>query len=272
LIEESTMRRCAFALALTCLLGQGAGAAPKPGQDAPAKRHVFDWVKILPAGDERRTARERSLTALWCLHEEVEHPSQGRRGPLATRHEEMLRGMLDFLGHERVRDGLDAATVTHAITTATGEERDCLLLLAGLLDEKPTLQWLTDYLVNSVHPPYLRAVAAQAIGTIRDPKSIPVLLRVAKSDPLWNAASKASVGTSTRSLFKVYPLRYAAINALRRYDLDRLLPDDIREAAFTLPYNEEFTDEEYAEVLKEIERERKARVDAKRAGVSEEDQ
>jgi hypothetical protein len=206
---------------LVALVGSGGGAAPKK---AP---HRFDYRKILPAGDERLPATERTRVALECLREEVARPTE----PYFTPHDhhELLWTMVTFLTHESKEGGMDRPMIRAAHRAARNpEERDVLLLLLGNLGVKDARTEVTAYLRDVGNPPHLRKLAASALGRIRDPASIEVLLHVAETDRATHLHPRRSTVGHQSSMQRVYVVREAASRALVRFDQDLLLSDEAK--------------------------------------------
>jgi hypothetical protein len=222
--------RCLTAAQRWCLwaaLGlalQLAGGALAQSKKPP---HRFDWKRLLPAGNQRLPVEERTRVALECIREEVVNPTE----PYFTEHDHasMLWNIVEYLAHPSGRGGLNLARIRAARTASRiPEERDVLLLLLGTLGDASVKQEVTAYLLDTQKPGRLRMLAATALGTIRDPASIDILLRVAETDKATEVRARLSTVGHQSSRQRVYLVREAASIALVRFDQDLLLSEEAK--------------------------------------------
>jgi hypothetical protein len=222
--------RCLTAAQRWCLwaaLGlalQLAGGALAQSKKPP---HRFDWNRLLPAGDKRLPPAERTRVALECIREEVVHPTE----PYFTDHDHVskLWCIVMFLTHENNEAGMQRPRIRQAYAAARiPEERDVLLLLLGTLGDASVKQEVTAYLLDTQKPGRLRMLAATALGTIRDPASIDILLRVAETDKATEVRARLSTVGHQSSRQRVYLVREAASIALVRFDQDLLLSEEAK--------------------------------------------
>jgi hypothetical protein len=210
------------ALALGLVAG-GALAGPKK------LPHRFDWTRFQPAGNKSITPAERTRIALAGIREEVVNPTTHAYWDPAGDHYPMLWTMVAFLTHPNNEAGMDRKLIRDARAGSRNpEERDVLLLLLGNLGDAGVKGEVTSYLLDAGKPGRLRMLAATALGEIRDPASIDILLRVAETDRATERRPRGSGTDSRKSMQSVYLVREAARTALVRFDQDLLLSEEAR--------------------------------------------
>ena len=203
------------------------GLFPTPPKREP--RHFNpDWLAPATAFNKHRTPVQRAQTAIDCIVYEVRYPSEGKGSRLGTRHHRTLAWMLQYVGAEENARALDLATLRRAVATLpAGEARDVVLILCGLAGADEMRGPLSAYLTDLSRPGLLRGHAAEALGRLQSPQSIDLLLKVALEDPAWEGTSGYEPTTRDYVKKASYPVRYYALQALRAYERDNLLPERV---------------------------------------------
>ncbi len=204
------------------------GLFPKPPECEP-RRFRRDWLAPATAFNKHRTPVQRAQTAIDCIVYEVRYPSEGKFNRLANNHHKTLEWMLLYVGAEENARALDPGTLRRAVATLpAGEARDVVLILCGLGGAAEMRGPLSAYLTDLSRPGLLRGHAAEALGRLQSPQSIDLLFQVALTDPAWEERTTPHPRTGATIPIASYPVRWHALQALRAYERDNLLPERVK--------------------------------------------
>jgi len=167
----------------------------------------FDLRRLGPLVDGKLPADQAARLYLSLLHEEVSRPSPPRRGVAGPINHGYIVSQIVLAGKNAE---VDRAVLQQAASKAgPGEYTDAIALTLGLLGDRRMVPFLIGYLQNPQHSPFLREMAARALGENPDARSVAVLA-AALHDPFWLPSH--GVGGSE----KAYEIRFAARAALRK--------------------------------------------------------
>ncbi|MBI3909407.1 MAG: HEAT repeat domain-containing protein [Armatimonadetes bacterium] len=208
----------AAALAIAAIAGVAAL------EDTPQPSRRFDFYKIGRLSKDDLTPRDRAALGISYLKEEVRNPTGSYRS---------LGGTIDhvYIVAQLVlaiaRPGADRDLLWQEFQQAPpGEYRDALALTLDLAADRRITAYVVAYLQDVRHHPDLRERAARALSEIKDPGTLPVLVRVLYADPVYEVRHADPAPQSP--LVRHYPLRRAAKEALRYMEKEGL---DIGEEA-----------------------------------------
>jgi hypothetical protein len=180
-----------------------------------APPYIFEWAKLGAASDPSRTSVQRAEGAVACIRFEIEKPSEGPFDELGPMHTRILEKMLEYLSHPSSAPMLDRETMRKAMRTAPpGELRDVLTILGGHLGLDEARAFLAAYVRDGRRPPHLRRNAVTALGVVAGDAETAILVEIAERDAVQMKSPKRSI-IGCKTLERVYPVRLAAIGALR---------------------------------------------------------
>jgi hypothetical protein len=195
--------------------------------NAPARPSVLERLKELE--NPKLSPLERARLGLRLYRDEVVEPTRIPGPPYMDfrTHDYVLAQLTETLAKGEV----DPAPLRAAREGEFPEEiKDCLLLCFFLKGEKELKDPVIAYVLDRKHPPRLRELGTRALGEHalkqNDASLGPVLAQIIREDyqglPRWVRKPK---GSDPGQVAYVYPVKRAAVEAIRRMDAANILLD-----------------------------------------------
>ncbi len=195
---------------LLTFVAEGSTRAASSESERPLRR--FDTRKLVKLHDPKLTAAERTNLGMGFLKEEISQPTDSFKGGGGGTidHPYVMAQLVLALA----QNGADRNLLWKEFNKAfKGEYRDALALTLGLAGDRRVVKYIVGYMLDTRNPMYLRGRAARALGEIRDPSTIPVMVKVLLYDPAYELLPDVR-GPEPR-IVKSYEVRRNAKSALR---------------------------------------------------------